>query len=152
MYVRWREEATLIGGIYALLVAITVPGLYLTQRRRREADAETEAAHAALAQRTHEAEAASRAKSEFVANMSHEIRTPMNAVLGLLQLMELTGLDARQRDYVHKAEGAARALLAKPRSASAGWMRRQRSPGAPAKAPTSSAMAATPGWRSCASG
>ncbi|HRM00060.1 MAG TPA: ATP-binding protein, partial [Acidovorax sp.] len=36
----------------------------------------------------------------------------MNAVLGLLQLMERTGLDARQRDYVHKAEGAARALLA----------------------------------------
>lgn len=112
MYVRWREEATLIGGIYALLIAITVPGLYLTQRRRREADAQTQAAHAALAQRTVEAEAASRAKSEFVANVSHEIRTPMNAVLGLLQLMERTGLDARQRDYVHKAEGAARALLA----------------------------------------
>ena len=112
MYTRWGNEASLIGGIYALLIAITVPGLYLTQRRRREADAQTQAAHAALAQRTVEAEAASRAKSEFVANMSHEIRTPMNAVLGLLQLMERTGLDARQRDYVHKAEGAARALLA----------------------------------------
>ncbi len=243
MYARWREEAILLGGIYALLVAITVPGLYLTQRRRRQAEAKTEAANAALEQsehfmrslidvipgmvgywdaelrcgfaniayrewfgktpeqmrgiriqdmmgetlfrksepfmrlalagehqhfertltkadgstgytwahyipdvtdgqvrgffvlvsditelklaqlqleatnaalerRTVEAEAASRAKSEFVANMSHEIRTPMNAVLGLLQLMELTGLDARQRDYVHKAEGAARSLLA----------------------------------------
>lgn len=112
MYTRWRNEASLIGGIYALLIAITVPGLHLTQRRRREADAQTQAAHAALAQRTVEAEAASRAKSEFVANMSHEIRTPLNAVLGLLQLMERTGLDARQRDYVHKAEGAARALLA----------------------------------------
>ena len=112
MYTRWHSEASLIGGIYALLIAITVPGLYLTQRRRREADAQTQAAHAALAQRTVEAEAASRAKSEFVANMSHEIRTPMNAVLGLLQLMERTGLVARQPDYVHKAEGAARALLA----------------------------------------
>ncbi len=57
------------------------------------------------------AEAGSRAKSEFVANMSHEIRTPMNAVLGLLQLLEFTGLDARQRDYVQKARGAASTLL-----------------------------------------
>ena len=111
MYARWRSDVTLLGGIYALLVAITVPGLYATQRRRRHADAQSQAAQAALAQRTREAEAASRAKSEFVANMSHEIRTPMNAVLGLLQLLELTGLDTRQHDYVHKAEGAARSLL-----------------------------------------
>lgn len=36
----------------------------------------------------------------------------MNAVLGLLQLLQLSGLNARQQDYVHKAEGAARSLLA----------------------------------------
>jgi PAS domain S-box-containing protein len=57
------------------------------------------------------AEDASKAKSEFLANMSHEIRTPMNAVLGMLNLLDHTGLNARQRDYVQKASGAAEALL-----------------------------------------
>ena len=58
------------------------------------------------------AEAASRAKSEFLANMSHEIRTPMNAILGMLQLLQRTGLDARQRDYAAQTTQAASTLLA----------------------------------------
>jgi len=58
-----------------------------------------------------QADAASAAKSSFLANMSHEIRTPMNAVLGMLHLVQLTALNARQQDYVSKAETAARSLL-----------------------------------------
>ncbi len=55
--------------------------------------------------------AAARSKSQFLANMSHEIRTPLNAVLGMLQLLGHTQMDAEQADLVGKADGAARHLL-----------------------------------------
>ncbi len=49
------------------------------------------------------AEEASKAKSEFLANMSHEIRTPMNGVLGMLQLLQMTGINEEQKEYVLSA-------------------------------------------------
>ncbi|MBF0294800.1 MAG: response regulator [Magnetococcales bacterium] len=64
-----------------------------------------------LKQAMRDAEAASRAKSDFLANMSHEIRTPMNAILGMSHLAMLGGDTTRQKDYVGKIHGAAKALL-----------------------------------------
>ncbi len=58
------------------------------------------------------AEVASRAKSEFLAKMSHEIRTPMNGVIGMLDLLQGTRLESKQRRYVEVAGSSAHALLA----------------------------------------
>ncbi|OIP47468.1 MAG: hypothetical protein AUK31_07055 [Fibrobacteres bacterium CG2_30_45_31] len=57
------------------------------------------------------AEAATRAKSDFLANISHEIRTPMNAIMGLNSLLEKTSLSAKQADYVKKIGNSAQNLL-----------------------------------------
>jgi signal transduction histidine kinase/DNA-binding response OmpR family regulator len=57
------------------------------------------------------AEEANRHKSEFLANMSHEIRTPMNTIIGMADLVMVTGLDRRQVEYVSIIRSAARSLL-----------------------------------------
>ena len=58
------------------------------------------------------AEAASRAKSEFLSSMSHELRTPLHAILGFGQLLELDrGLTAEQADNAQEIVKAGRHLL-----------------------------------------
>lgn len=60
------------------------------------------------------AEAANRAKSQFMSQASHELRTPLNAVMGYAQLLQIDpahALDAEQRRRVGHIEDAARHLL-----------------------------------------
>lgn len=58
-----------------------------------------------------DAEASTRAKSEFLANISHEIRTPMNAILGFAGLGTHLDLPAKPRDYFTKIGRAGQNLL-----------------------------------------
>ena len=72
---------------------------------------ESKHAEATLREASDRAESAAAAKAEFLANMSHEIRTPMNAVLGLTHLLQRTGLDSKQREFVGHIQDAGQMLL-----------------------------------------
>ena len=100
----------LMAGQLALLLASAVA---LTVRQFRQ-DAEKRAMDAlndALRRQREIADSANHAKSQFLANMSHELRTPFNGILGMLKLLQSTGLNAHQFDYVSKTERVAGSLL-----------------------------------------
>ncbi len=91
--------------ILCVIIIFLYIGVWLYIQKTRKKNQE-------LKESEYQAEAASRAKSDFLSNMSHEIRTPMNAVVGMCELiLRERDISDTVREYCYNIQNSGRSLL-----------------------------------------
>lgn len=93
-----------------LLVLIAIAFVWNYQLRRLNRKLETQQKELVLAKQ--QADAANKAKSDFLAHMSHEIRTPLNSVIGFTDLLKNNTLPGECEKYADFAHSSSQSLLA----------------------------------------
>ncbi len=91
----WDSHAELAIGLAITLLVIPAYSAILIRR---------------LSEARQRADAASRAKSDFLSRMSHEIRTPLNGILGMTDLLRTRPLAAEDREYVETIHASGKML------------------------------------------
>ena len=93
-----------VTGLVLAVALLAFAWIAVLRRRVRQQTADLRKARDA-------AEAANKAKSQFLATMSHEIRTPMNGVLGMTELVLAGDLSSQQREDLETARDSGLSLL-----------------------------------------
>jgi PAS domain S-box-containing protein len=107
----WREEELHLLRVLTDFFASALTRLR-AERELIESNRQLEKSIGLSRQMAAEAEAANRAKSQFIANISHEIRTPMNGIVGLVEILSETRLSVEQYQITQKVAQSADSLLA----------------------------------------
>jgi len=114
----YRLMPWLLFGAGLLLIGLLVLHIFNIQRQNRRTEEIVISRTSELVRQkemnrelAQKAEAASRAKSEFLAGMSHEIRTPMNAIIGFAEILSEENLSGVQREYIRTIHDSGQTLM-----------------------------------------
>lgn len=101
--------------LYLLIIAISVSLYKRTYDMDRDnlikKSIDLEESREYLSETKQQAEEATKAKSRFLANMSHEIRTPLNGIIGTIDLLQHTPLNAEQEELMLSLKSSSTHLL-----------------------------------------